>query len=208
MIWLLYLWRFQTSVFKKWCLSRMFSRMHTIERSSGRCVVVGVQVCKSSCILSLLLRRAGPDQYFILLAPKEMLGWARSRAQSGWDVTSATSNKDKHRQRSPSIFYRPLSISPVYPAGDRRFRTQRHWCRGNVFQVCVFKVLCFSVSMNRYQYYLQVKKDVLEGRLRCTLEQVIRLAGLAVQGKREGGPGCDVPPSVGWRCCWPLRGES
>uniref|UniRef100_A0A673V3J1 Tyrosine-protein phosphatase non-receptor type n=1 Tax=Suricata suricatta TaxID=37032 RepID=A0A673V3J1_SURSU len=32
----------------------------------------------------------------------------------------------------------------------------------------------------RYQYYLQVKKDVLEGRLRCTLEQVIRLAGLAV----------------------------
>ncbi|XP_004471055.1 tyrosine-protein phosphatase non-receptor type 14 [Dasypus novemcinctus] len=33
----------------------------------------------------------------------------------------------------------------------------------------------------RYQYYLQVKKDVLEGRLRCTLEQAIRLAGLAVQ---------------------------
>ncbi|XP_006890616.1 PREDICTED: tyrosine-protein phosphatase non-receptor type 14 [Elephantulus edwardii] len=33
----------------------------------------------------------------------------------------------------------------------------------------------------RYQYYLQVKKDVLEGRLRCTVEQVIRLAGLAVQ---------------------------
>ncbi|XP_041491267.1 tyrosine-protein phosphatase non-receptor type 14 isoform X2 [Microtus oregoni] len=33
----------------------------------------------------------------------------------------------------------------------------------------------------RYQYYLQAKKDVLEGRLRCTLEQVIRLAGLAVQ---------------------------
>lgn len=41
--------------------------------------------------------------------------------------------------------------------------------------------------MNRYQYYLQVKKDVLEGRLRCTLEQVIRLAGLAVQGKERGG---------------------
>lgn len=40
-----------------------------------------------------------------------------------------------------------------------------------------------SILMNRYQYYLQVKKDVLEGRLRCTLEQVIRLAGLAVQGK-------------------------
>ena len=41
--------------------------------------------------------------------------------------------------------------------------------------------------MNRYQYSLQVKKDVLEGRLRCSLEQVIRLAGLAVQGK-SGDP--------------------
>lgn len=41
--------------------------------------------------------------------------------------------------------------------------------------------------MDRYQYYLQVKKDVLEGRLRCTLEQVIRLAGLAVQGKEGDG---------------------
>lgn len=41
--------------------------------------------------------------------------------------------------------------------------------------------------MDRYQYYLQVKKDVLEGRLRCTLEQVIRLAGLAVQGKECDG---------------------
>uniref|UniRef100_A0A7N5KJ83 Protein tyrosine phosphatase non-receptor type 14 n=1 Tax=Ailuropoda melanoleuca TaxID=9646 RepID=A0A7N5KJ83_AILME len=39
----------------------------------------------------------------------------------------------------------------------------------------------------RYQYYLQVKKDVLEGRLRCPLEQVIRLAGLAVQGKECDG---------------------
>ncbi|KAG8504452.1 Tyrosine-protein phosphatase non-receptor type 14 [Galemys pyrenaicus] len=36
-----------------------------------------------------------------------------------------------------------------------------------------------------YQYYLQVKKDVLEGRLRCSLEQAIRLAGLAVQVARR-----------------------
>lgn len=47
--------------------------------------------------------------------------------------------------------------------------------------MCVFTAALSS--RNRYQYYLQVKKDVLEGRLRCTLEQVIRLAGLAVQGK-------------------------
>ncbi|XP_074078761.1 tyrosine-protein phosphatase non-receptor type 14 isoform X2 [Macrotis lagotis] len=33
----------------------------------------------------------------------------------------------------------------------------------------------------RYQYYLQVKKDVLDGRLGSTLEQGVRLAGLAVQ---------------------------
>uniref|UniRef100_H2UGK8 Protein tyrosine phosphatase non-receptor type 14 n=1 Tax=Takifugu rubripes TaxID=31033 RepID=H2UGK8_TAKRU len=33
----------------------------------------------------------------------------------------------------------------------------------------------------RYQYYLQVKKEVLDGRLHCAVEQGIRLAGLAVQ---------------------------
>ncbi|KAL2082187.1 hypothetical protein ACEWY4_022005 [Coilia grayii] len=33
----------------------------------------------------------------------------------------------------------------------------------------------------RYQYYLQVKREVLDGRLHCTVEQGIRLAGLAVQ---------------------------
>uniref|UniRef100_I3K789 Tyrosine-protein phosphatase non-receptor type n=1 Tax=Oreochromis niloticus TaxID=8128 RepID=I3K789_ORENI len=33
----------------------------------------------------------------------------------------------------------------------------------------------------RYQYYLQVKKEVLDGRLQCSVEQGIRLAGLAVQ---------------------------
>uniref|UniRef100_A0A3B4FSA0 Protein tyrosine phosphatase non-receptor type 14 n=1 Tax=Pundamilia nyererei TaxID=303518 RepID=A0A3B4FSA0_9CICH len=33
----------------------------------------------------------------------------------------------------------------------------------------------------RYQYYLQVKKEVLDGRLQCSVERGIRLAGLAVQ---------------------------
>ncbi|OBS64818.1 hypothetical protein A6R68_06650 [Neotoma lepida] len=56
--------------------------------------------------------------------------------------------------------------------------------------VCVFMIVLSS--RNRYQYYLQVKKDVLEGRLRCTLEQVIRLAGLAVQGKAS----CGIPSSA------------
>ncbi|XP_031603006.1 tyrosine-protein phosphatase non-receptor type 21 isoform X2 [Oreochromis aureus] len=36
-------------------------------------------------------------------------------------------------------------------------------------------------EITRYQYYLQLKKDVLEGRISCLLEQAIRLASLAVQ---------------------------
>lgn len=37
-------------------------------------------------------------------------------------------------------------------------------------------------SLYSYQYYLQLKKDILEGRVPCSIEQAIRLAGLAVQG--------------------------
>lgn len=36
-------------------------------------------------------------------------------------------------------------------------------------------------EVTRYQYYLQLKKDILEGNIPCTLEQAIQLAGLAVQ---------------------------
>lgn len=36
-------------------------------------------------------------------------------------------------------------------------------------------------EITRYQYYLQLKKDILEGNLPCTLEHAIQLAGLAVQ---------------------------
>ncbi|XP_026789794.1 tyrosine-protein phosphatase non-receptor type 21 isoform X2 [Pangasianodon hypophthalmus] len=36
-------------------------------------------------------------------------------------------------------------------------------------------------EITRYQYYLQLKKDVLEGRIPCSIEQAIRLASLAVQ---------------------------
>uniref|UniRef100_A0A8C7Y7X4 protein-tyrosine-phosphatase n=1 Tax=Oryzias sinensis TaxID=183150 RepID=A0A8C7Y7X4_9TELE len=36
-------------------------------------------------------------------------------------------------------------------------------------------------EITRYQYYLQVKKDILEGRVSCSLDQAIRLASLAVQ---------------------------
>ncbi|XP_063039631.1 tyrosine-protein phosphatase non-receptor type 21 isoform X2 [Engraulis encrasicolus] len=51
-----------------------------------------------------------------------------------------------------------------------------------------FGVVCYvpTVSLlqqeiTRYQYYLQLKKDILEGRIPCSIEQAIRLAGLAVQ---------------------------
>ncbi|XP_028917915.1 tyrosine-protein phosphatase non-receptor type 21 [Ornithorhynchus anatinus] len=36
-------------------------------------------------------------------------------------------------------------------------------------------------EITRYQYYLQLKKDILEGNIPCTLEQAVHLAGLAVQ---------------------------
>ncbi|XP_033893367.3 tyrosine-protein phosphatase non-receptor type 21-like isoform X1 [Acipenser ruthenus] len=39
----------------------------------------------------------------------------------------------------------------------------------------------FQQEITRYQYYLQLKKDVLEGRIPCTMEQALHLAGLAVQ---------------------------
>ncbi|KAA0711661.1 Tyrosine-protein phosphatase non-receptor type 21 [Triplophysa tibetana] len=36
-------------------------------------------------------------------------------------------------------------------------------------------------EITRYQYYLQLKKDVLEGKISCSIEQAIHLASLAVQ---------------------------
>lgn len=47
--------------------------------------------------------------------------------------------------------------------------------------ICAY--LCSFLFFVRYQYYLQVKKDVLDGRLISSFEQGIRLAGLAVQGR-------------------------
>lgn len=44
---------YQTSEFKKCCVSSIFSGMHTVECSFGSCVVVGVQVWKSIFILDL-----------------------------------------------------------------------------------------------------------------------------------------------------------
>jgi hypothetical protein len=100
-------------------------------------------------------------------------------------MAPTTSNKDKHRQKSLSIFYRDnlcqrhLQILLC----TQGFASRHISAVGIPAQDVFFKIVCSSLPMNRYQYYLQVKKDVLEGRLRCTLEQVIRLAGLAVQGK-------------------------
>ncbi|XP_048830076.1 tyrosine-protein phosphatase non-receptor type 21 isoform X2 [Brienomyrus brachyistius] len=36
-------------------------------------------------------------------------------------------------------------------------------------------------QLEKYQYYLQLKKDVLEGRITCSIDQATHLAGLAVQ---------------------------
>ncbi|XP_067847971.1 tyrosine-protein phosphatase non-receptor type 21 isoform X2 [Heptranchias perlo] len=42
-------------------------------------------------------------------------------------------------------------------------------------------IIQLQQEITRYQYYLQLKKDILEGRIPCTLEQGIQLAGLAAQ---------------------------
>ncbi|CAL8273597.1 unnamed protein product [Merluccius merluccius] len=46
-------------------------------------------------------------------------------------------------------------------------------------------------EITRYQYYLQLKKDVREGRIPCSIEQAIRLAGLAVQADFGDFNRCD-----------------
>lgn len=55
-----------------------------------------------------------------------------------------------------------------------------HW---HLVVGCLSLLLTDALFPHRYQYYLQLKKDVLEGRISCSLEQAIRLASLAVQGK-------------------------
>lgn len=42
------------------------------------------------------------------------------------------------------------------------------------------KILTFSTS--RYHYFLQLKSDVMEGRLRCSYNEAIVLAGYRLQG--------------------------
>ncbi|TRY92489.1 hypothetical protein DNTS_028192 [Danionella cerebrum] len=50
---------------------------------------------------------------------------------------------------------------------------------GVVFYVST--VIQLQQEITRYQYYLQLKKDVLEGKIPCSIEQAIHLASLAVQ---------------------------
>ncbi|XP_036062043.1 tyrosine-protein phosphatase non-receptor type 21 [Onychomys torridus] len=60
----------------------------------------------------------------------------------------------------------------------------KHALEPTVYFGVVFYVPAVSQlqqEITRYQYYLQLKKDILEGNLPCTLEQAIQLAGLAVQ---------------------------
>ena len=40
-------------------------------------------------------------------------------------------------------------------------------------------------SCFRYQYYLQLKMDVIDGKLQCTPEQAVLLASYSVQGKLQ-----------------------
>lgn len=72
-----------------------------------------------------------------------------------------------------TILMHVLSVALFYPL------TTLYW-KKECNPAVSLSPLCLSVC--RYQYYLQLKKDVLEGRISCSLEQAIRLASLAVQG--------------------------
>ena len=45
--------------------------------------------------------------------------------------------------------------------------------------ICV--CVCVRVLNCRYQFFLQVKQDVLQGRVPCPLETSAKLAALAIQ---------------------------
>ncbi|XP_077138396.1 tyrosine-protein phosphatase non-receptor type 14 [Ranitomeya variabilis] len=57
-----------------------------------------------------------------------------------------------------------------------------------MFYVPSMSFLNQSNPSSRCQYYLQLRKDVLGGRLRCTVDQCIRLAALAVQAESKAYP--------------------
>ncbi|XP_077341891.1 tyrosine-protein phosphatase non-receptor type 14 [Lithobates pipiens] len=42
-------------------------------------------------------------------------------------------------------------------------------------------VSCLNQSVTRYQYYLQLRKNVYDAQVHCTVEQYVRLAALAIQ---------------------------
>ncbi|KAM4041508.1 tyrosine-protein phosphatase non-receptor type 14 [Anomaloglossus baeobatrachus] len=56
---------------------------------------------------------------------------------------------------------------------------------GVMFYVPCVSFLNQSNPSSRCQYYLQLRKDLLDGRLRCTVDQYIRLAALAVQAESK-----------------------
>ena len=42
--------------------------------------------------------------------------------------------------------------------------------------------MCFTLCLSRYQYFLQLKNDIIDGRIPCTLDQAVLLASYSVQG--------------------------
>jgi tyrosine-protein phosphatase non-receptor type 13 protein len=50
-------------------------------------------------------------------------------------------------------------------------------------EVIIIHILCFSHAITCHQFYLQLRKDILEGRLYCHEEAAFVLAGLALQAE-------------------------
>lgn len=48
---------------------------------------------------------------------------------------------------------------------------------------CVYFSVCYRHAMTKHQYYLQLRKDILEERMRCDTENAMILASLALQAE-------------------------
>ena len=61
----------------------------------------------------------------------------------------------------------------------------RIWCQNGYLYLCVMfyvnDVSLLEDEVTRYHYFLQLKLDVVEGRLRANCEQAIVLASYALQ---------------------------
>lgn len=192
----------------KSCVSRTFSgsTLLTVFWQLCGCRRPGVEAPMS---LAVSVVRTWPLSVVRAAGP-QWAGLMRRLSTSEWTGCGTCHIKQRYTGRGHFPSFRTLtsvSITCVSCWEHRVWYLETPMLRKYIPSMCFLRLFVSLFPRTRYQYYLQVKKDVLEGRLRCTLEQVIRLAGLAVQGKRRCWPVCEIPRSVWLWCRRPLGGK-